>query len=258
MKNPSQPVATRAGRGAFTLIELLVVIAIIAILAAMLLPALAKAKAKAMTANCTSNLKQIGLGIQMYVNDNNDYLPPNPDFYAGVLQLYGADNGTAVGAARNSMAGYIAGYMGLPQPDNLERTNKYFICPAYVKMIQVTTPNSQRWRAYAYYNHRGTRNPFPFNSAYNGRLYPFNRYPDSGAQMSKKLTAVNGKGGVSRLPALMDFDREWCRQLGYSPGQVEDEAAGPGPLSHDTTRQHLYFDWHVETKQKEAVTDLTL
>src|SRR5579885_285931 len=71
-------------RNAFTLIELLVVIAIIAILAAILFPVFAQAREKARQTACLSNMKQIGLGLMMYLQDYDETLP--------MAQSYGGYN----------------------------------------------------------------------------------------------------------------------------------------------------------------------
>ena len=71
------PMSPRSSRFAFTLIELLVVIAIIAILAALLLPALAKAKAKAESVTCSNNIQQLTLAWILYAEDNGDLLVNN-------------------------------------------------------------------------------------------------------------------------------------------------------------------------------------
>jgi len=102
----------------FTLIELLVVIAIIAILAAMLLPVLAKAKEKARQISCISNLKQMGIALTMYVDDNNGFWP---------IASYTDANGNSINWTKE-----VTSY--LPQQGNqvTSLANQVFICPSTI------------------------------------------------------------------------------------------------------------------------------
>jgi prepilin-type N-terminal cleavage/methylation domain-containing protein/prepilin-type processing-associated H-X9-DG protein len=223
----------------FTLIELLVVIAIIAVLAALLLPTLARAKAKAQRTCCMSNLRQISLHMQLYTDDNREFFPAHRN--AGV------NSSDSLTSLTNWWGTTIIGYA--------RNQSSLYHCPVLKNLMPIPfSPNTWSWSfdchnvGYGYNGYFLGRHPYDAGSiTVGGVVFSFGK-------QFKRTAVVRPSDCLIIGDKNPTYDGWWSSSLWWESScmlgtATDNRREGIDPYRHLGTGVVVFVDGHSEARK---------